>query len=420
MKLDCAVLKTSGLRLVDRRIGLGVVVVDDGELDVGVLLRRGQGVVAEQEADGDDDVAVGVDHRLDVLGEVGRGGRLDLAGLDAELVLASVRPLYEVWLNDLSSKPPESETMQALKSPPRRLALALEPGARPTVRRCRAPRHNRPGPASPRQRRRTGAGKSSSLTASSARSVHNNLRPATARPTHRRHRRNLTDSSRWIGIATIRAVDNSAARNRRRSVAASVRWRPPRPASVTPTRMHASSTSKVGWWMSARPADRRAGRRAAPSRPAPAAASRRSPRRPATARCIVDAVRPEHGSAAWVSRSTPRGWFTAGGTPAVTVDLHPDPERLARSGDQLGDQPLRRPPARLVQGPQRALDVPDLRDRVGHRAGVDPAPHQRQAAARVDPPGQHQLGRGGQRARARRPGPRSGAGARCGRRCRSG
>src|SRR5690606_29019659 len=31
-------------------------------------------------------------------------------------VLASVRPLYEVWLNDLSSKPPASDTMQALKS----------------------------------------------------------------------------------------------------------------------------------------------------------------------------------------------------------------------------------------------------------------------------------------------------------------
>src|SRR6478672_788281 len=31
-------------------------------------------------------------------------------------VLASVRPLSEVWLNDLSSKPPESETSHALKS----------------------------------------------------------------------------------------------------------------------------------------------------------------------------------------------------------------------------------------------------------------------------------------------------------------
>src|SRR5215210_5220710 len=42
---------------------------------------------------------------------------------------ASVRPLYEVWLNDLSSKPPESDTMQALKSellaPPLALALLL-------------------------------------------------------------------------------------------------------------------------------------------------------------------------------------------------------------------------------------------------------------------------------------------------------
>src|SRR5680860_334712 len=32
------------------------------------------------------------------------------------LVLAFTRPSCEVWLNDLSSKPPESETMQALKS----------------------------------------------------------------------------------------------------------------------------------------------------------------------------------------------------------------------------------------------------------------------------------------------------------------
>src|SRR6187431_2740356 len=44
-------------------------------------------------------------------------------------VLASVRPLYEVWLNPLSSKPPESETMQALKSPPDALALVLPLGA---------------------------------------------------------------------------------------------------------------------------------------------------------------------------------------------------------------------------------------------------------------------------------------------------
>ena len=29
---------------------------------------------------------------------------------------ASVRPLWEVWLKDLSSKPPASETMQAVKS----------------------------------------------------------------------------------------------------------------------------------------------------------------------------------------------------------------------------------------------------------------------------------------------------------------
>src|ERR687889_1376640 len=38
---------------------------------------------------------------------------------------ASVRPLYEVWLNDLSSKPPESDTMQALKSELLALAPAL-------------------------------------------------------------------------------------------------------------------------------------------------------------------------------------------------------------------------------------------------------------------------------------------------------
>ncbi len=75
------------LQVLGRRVGLRVVVVHDRELDVGVLLGRGQGVVAEQEADGDDDVAVGVDHRLDVLGEVGGGLGLHLAGLDAQLGL---------------------------------------------------------------------------------------------------------------------------------------------------------------------------------------------------------------------------------------------------------------------------------------------------------------------------------------------
>src|SRR5215212_4262492 len=45
-------------------------------------------------------------------------------------VLASVSPLYEVWLNDLSSKPPESDTMQALNpAPPPADALALAGGA---------------------------------------------------------------------------------------------------------------------------------------------------------------------------------------------------------------------------------------------------------------------------------------------------
>src|SRR3954469_19376210 len=45
-------------------------------------------------------------------------------------VFASVSPLYEVWLNDLSSKPPESDTMQALNpAPPPAdvLELALAP-----------------------------------------------------------------------------------------------------------------------------------------------------------------------------------------------------------------------------------------------------------------------------------------------------
>ena len=59
----------------------------------------GQGVVGQQEADGHDDVALGVHHRLDVLGEVGGGGGLDLTGGDAELVLgvgqALVRGLVE-------------------------------------------------------------------------------------------------------------------------------------------------------------------------------------------------------------------------------------------------------------------------------------------------------------------------------------
>src|SRR3712207_4720963 len=46
-------------------------------------------------------------------------------------VLASVSPLYEVWLNDLSSNPPESETMHALNPAPpaEALVLALVVGA---------------------------------------------------------------------------------------------------------------------------------------------------------------------------------------------------------------------------------------------------------------------------------------------------
>src|SRR4029450_2469016 len=44
-------------------------------------------------------------------------------------VFASVKPLYDVWLNDLSSKPPESDTMQALKAAPPALALGALAGA---------------------------------------------------------------------------------------------------------------------------------------------------------------------------------------------------------------------------------------------------------------------------------------------------
>ncbi len=67
-------------------VGVEEVEVDDGELLVGVGLGRGRGGVAEEEADGDDQVAPGVEVGLDVRLEVGLGRRLEDLRLDAELL----------------------------------------------------------------------------------------------------------------------------------------------------------------------------------------------------------------------------------------------------------------------------------------------------------------------------------------------
>jgi hypothetical protein len=67
-----------------------VGVVDDGEVLVGVGLRRGLGGLAEQEADRDDQVAVLVDELLDVGLEVGLRGGLEHRDLDAELLLGAL------------------------------------------------------------------------------------------------------------------------------------------------------------------------------------------------------------------------------------------------------------------------------------------------------------------------------------------
>ena len=98
----------------DRRI---VGEVDDRELLVGIGLRRRLGGVAEQEADGDDDVAILGEERIDVGDVVGLGLRFEQLALDAEAgLLGVVTPFQAVWLKPLSSTPPVSVTWQAVNA----------------------------------------------------------------------------------------------------------------------------------------------------------------------------------------------------------------------------------------------------------------------------------------------------------------
>ena len=87
---------------------------------------------------------------------------------------------------------------------------------------------------------------------------------------------------------------------------------------------------------------------------APAAASRRSPRRPATARSRRPPPDRWPGSAASASRRTPRAWLTAGGTPSVTSTSTSTPNGATICAGQHRDQLLGLLPARDVERAQRA------------------------------------------------------------------
>ena len=69
------------------------VEVDDPELHIGVLRRRDGCLVAELQADGDDHVALRVDHAADVLGVVGVGLRLGRRLGDAQVSLGVLQSL---------------------------------------------------------------------------------------------------------------------------------------------------------------------------------------------------------------------------------------------------------------------------------------------------------------------------------------
>ena len=109
---------------------------------------------------------------------------------------------------------------------------------------------------------------------------------------------------------------------------------------------------------------RACGRRAGPSRPAPAGGTRRSPHRPATARCWPRAARPSTRSAARVSRSIPSGWLTAGRHPGGTSTSTSTPNGRTMSATSSGISCLARPPAGDVE---RAQGAHDRRRRRGWR-----------------------------------------------------
>ena len=97
--------------------GRVIRIVDDRELLVRVRLGGRGRVVAEQEADGDDDVAAFVDEGLDVLRVVRLRGGLEELGLERlNFLTAFVTPSQAFWLKPLSSMPPVSLTSHALKA----------------------------------------------------------------------------------------------------------------------------------------------------------------------------------------------------------------------------------------------------------------------------------------------------------------
>ena len=94
------------------------------------------------------------------------------------------------------------------------------------------------------------------------------------------------------------------------------------------------------------------------------------------------------------SSSTPTAWLTAGGTPFVTSTSTstPNGETICVMISGISWKARSAP---LVERAKGALDGADARDGVGHRPGRDLAPHEGYSAARIDPPGQDQLGGGG-------------------------
>ena len=94
-----------------------------GSLAASTIANRSSGlafapafVASSIKTDGDDDAAVVVDQGVDVGCVVGLALRLQELLLDAELAAASCTPLQALALNERSSMPPASETMQARKS----------------------------------------------------------------------------------------------------------------------------------------------------------------------------------------------------------------------------------------------------------------------------------------------------------------
>src|SRR4029453_9795364 len=109
-------------------------------------------------------------------------------------------------------------------------------------------------------------------------------------------------------------------------------------------------------------------------------------------------IRSEHlfgcsGESAYAAWMVDRGRHAFGNR-----NTHLDPEGPDDLCGQLRDELLGDLPPLGVERPQRANNLPGSGYGIRHRTGVDGSPHQRPAAARIDPPRQEQLGHGPQRA----------------------